>query len=331
MKSPRLVLVSLAANVLLLAVVCWQARRIGQREDLHPSQTATKAVATGSATSPSPPARHPALNVQSAAISSASTRPALDWREVESTDYRTYIKNLRAIGCPEQTVRDIVTADVVAAFAARRAEAMASYRDFKFWESSPTEEATRGELAHQRRAVDADMGDVLRELLGPDVAPPETTREWKLARLYQELSFLPPDKRNAMQAVLLRNEENDALIKSLANARRPMEDANELNYILETYDDKRAELARLLSPEEYKQLELTASWTAENLRRAMVNFHPTEAEFREIFGAWRAHDENLARLYATGQPDPGNEHVFAKIRELLGDERFDLYRSTWWK
>jgi hypothetical protein len=31
---------------------------------------------------------------------------------LESTDYRTYVRNLRAIGCPEQTIRDIITADV---------------------------------------------------------------------------------------------------------------------------------------------------------------------------------------------------------------------------
>lgn len=334
MKSSRLAFVSLAANVLLLAVVCWQAQRFGQREDQLAPQTAATAVATEPASSPSPApaAQRPALAVKSATISSASTRPAFDWRQVESTDYRNYIKNLRATGCPEQTVRDIVAADAAAAFAVRRAEAIAArYHDFKFWQTSSTEEAARAELTRQRRAVDADMGDVLRELLGPDVAPPETTREWKLAELEQQLSFLPPGKRDETRSLLLRNEENDALIKSLADAHRPTEDADELNRILETYDGKRAELARLLSPEEYEQLELTISWTADNLRRAMVHFHPTEAEFREIFDAWRAHDENLARLYATGQPDPGNEHVFAKIKEMLGDVRFNLYRSTWWK
>jgi hypothetical protein len=31
---------------------------------------------------------------------------------VESADYRAYIANLRRIGCPEQTLRDIILADV---------------------------------------------------------------------------------------------------------------------------------------------------------------------------------------------------------------------------
>jgi hypothetical protein len=34
------------------------------------------------------------------------------WSQLESDDYRTYVKNLRAIGCPETTLRAIVIADV---------------------------------------------------------------------------------------------------------------------------------------------------------------------------------------------------------------------------
>jgi hypothetical protein len=42
------------------------------------------------------------------------------WSQLESTDYRSYIANLRGIGCPEQTIRDIITADVDSVFAKRR-------------------------------------------------------------------------------------------------------------------------------------------------------------------------------------------------------------------
>src|SRR5580700_10216003 len=40
-------------------------------------------------------------------------RPApLRWSQLYSSDYHNYVNNLRAIGCPEPTVRAIVTADV---------------------------------------------------------------------------------------------------------------------------------------------------------------------------------------------------------------------------
>src|SRR5690242_8782620 len=46
-------------------------------------------------------------------------RQYFSWREVESPDYPTYIANLRDIGCPEQTIRDIIIADINNLFAKR--------------------------------------------------------------------------------------------------------------------------------------------------------------------------------------------------------------------
>ena len=36
----------------------------------------------------------------------------INWASIESTTYHTYINNLRAIGCPEETVRDIIITDI---------------------------------------------------------------------------------------------------------------------------------------------------------------------------------------------------------------------------
>jgi hypothetical protein len=46
----------------------------------------------------------------------ATRAAALHWSDLESDDYPTYIRNLRSIGCPEQTVRDIITADIKALY-----------------------------------------------------------------------------------------------------------------------------------------------------------------------------------------------------------------------
>ena len=47
------------------------------------------------------------------------------WKQIESSDYRTYIANLKAIGCPRQTIRDIITADVDSLYAPRRRQFVA--------------------------------------------------------------------------------------------------------------------------------------------------------------------------------------------------------------
>ncbi len=50
------------------------------------------------------------------------------WSQLESTNYGTYIANLRSIDCPEQTIADIITADVRALYAGKRRELQERYR-----------------------------------------------------------------------------------------------------------------------------------------------------------------------------------------------------------
>src|SRR6266542_866720 len=47
--------------------------------------------------------------------------PGFSWRDIESPDYPMYVLNLRSIGCPETTVRDIIVADVSQLYARKRA------------------------------------------------------------------------------------------------------------------------------------------------------------------------------------------------------------------
>src|SRR5687768_5196204 len=53
------------------------------------------------------------------------------WALIESEDYATYIHNLRAIGCPEKTIRDIIAGEIDRLFDARR-RALISEAD-NFW------------------------------------------------------------------------------------------------------------------------------------------------------------------------------------------------------
>ena len=339
-------------SVGLLAVVVWQARLL-QRQPAESPRPAInrgggKAEGTSSSASPDdkpelvgklrsslPLVGEPSagrLARQNIVSPAAANRPPFDWRQVESEDYQAYVKNLRAIGCPEQTVQDIVTADLRQAFAAKRAEAMAErYRDFKFWKADPEESGARADLESKRRTVDDELSDAARALLGAEVTVPPASIEWQQAALAQQLQFLPDDKREPTQTLLLRYAEIDAQVRELSWGHGTPENPDERLRVLAAYEQKKTALHELLTPAEYEQVELTVSWTADNLRRAMTKFEPTEEEFRLIFHEWRIQDEQLAQLLGTGQPDPGNEPVFAKIKEVLSPERYEKYRETWWK
>ena len=229
-------------------------------------------------------------------------------------------------------MRDIVTADVVQNFAAqRRAAAAAAYRDFKYWEAGESAASRQAALSQRRRALDEQMTGALDLLLGTGTPAPEVSRAWQSAVSEQQLAFLSADKRAQALAVLERSTEGELQIPPAAGDQLAADQAEDLQHRLEVFDRKAEQLRALLTPEEREQVDMTVSWTADNLRRAMTKFQPTETEFQAIFREWRAHDERIARLWAAGEPDPGNEQVFARIRESLGSQRFEEYRRTWWK
>jgi hypothetical protein len=90
----------------------------------------------------------------------------LHWNQIESSDYPTYVANLRSIGCPEQTIRDIITADVHATFAPRRAQLeaaqLADSRSGKAG-GGPSQSAAAAGLA----GLQTEEAKVVETLLGP--------------------------------------------------------------------------------------------------------------------------------------------------------------------
>src|SRR5690348_9198011 len=106
MKSKHLLAVLLCSALGLVLASAFVQRL--QRTAKSPNTVAHPTVASESralAPSPSPV--------------SATKGKSFSWREIESEDYHQYIANLRSIGCPEQTIRDIILADINKLYAAR--------------------------------------------------------------------------------------------------------------------------------------------------------------------------------------------------------------------
>ena len=98
-----------------------------------------------------------------------TTTNGFRWASVESPDYREYIANLRAIGCPEETIRDIVIADVNKLFAGRIAGLYPTAKDYKFWrvEDRAAREEDRAR-EQKRRQIENEKRALIKELLGID-------------------------------------------------------------------------------------------------------------------------------------------------------------------
>src|SRR6266404_5314233 len=100
MKVKRAALHVLAGSVAVTLIV-WQHREIAR---LHRMLMLT---ALGQETAVVTGRGQPATSAhEESALTNAPK--AFDWLALESADYRQYIANLRAAGCPEQTIRDLI-------------------------------------------------------------------------------------------------------------------------------------------------------------------------------------------------------------------------------
>jgi hypothetical protein len=147
MRINRLFALSLASNLALALIVGMMIWRwpdaahvpVGHDEGAPISPPPTAVVAPAP-----PPAAQP-----------------FRWSQLESADYQTYIANLRAIGCPEQTIGDIVRANLDNLYAPKRRELEAQQKLAQF------QPQTLKTLADEKQNLATEEGRLVAELLGP--------------------------------------------------------------------------------------------------------------------------------------------------------------------
>jgi len=257
----------------------------------------------------------------------------ISWNAIESTNYRTYIANLRAIDCPAETIRDIILTDVAKLYGRRRAAIRAQAQPYKFWQTGDAWDsgpAMTPVIRQQLQELEKEQRDLVKELLGVDLQT-ELAKYWdaddEQERMY---GFLPQDKR---QKVMDLQSKYDELEREVyANSKGVMldEDQEKLKRIQK---QKEAELAATLSPEEFEEYELRNSPTATSLRTQMTGFAPTEEEFRKIFRlqktfdnefnqAFDSTDDSQMEVKSRAQQD-AQDALNAEIKKTLGDQRYN--------
>lgn len=254
----------------------------------------------------------------------------LSWRDLESEDYPTYIANLRAFGCPEATLQDIIVADVNELFAARRLAEVPNPRR-EWWRSEPDPELVR--QAETRRAeLESERRALLATLLGPDW---ETRRLTALAEESRNpldgeiLGALSPEARRQVREIEQRHARRLQELRTTAEAGETNSDAD----LARLEREWRAELARVLTPEQLEEYLLRYSSGAERLRAELRGFNATPEEFRALYRARERLAEQLDAL-AAGPGSPADAKQLAALarefertlEQTLGPARYAHYR-----
>jgi LysM repeat protein len=262
-------------------------------------------------------------------------RQFFSWKEVESPDYPTYIANLRDIGCPEQTIRDIIIADVNSLYAQKRATNLITAEQ-QWWKSEPDSNIVHV-ASEKAREMDDERRVLLARLLGTNwesgdmVTLPRPTHPGIILD-GPVLGNLSAETKQSLQEISQRSQDRlQAYLDEQRAAGHDPDPAEVAKLRLET----RRELQSVLPPAALEEFLLRYSQNANQLRSTFGElrfFNPTPDEFRAVF---RATDNFDQQIEALGDGDDANSVAQRKsleqqrelaIKNTLGAKRYDEYR-----
>lgn len=320
----RNLLLGLLGVVVLAALAWWTSRP--SRDPSWQRQVRVPVSEPGSAKftkRPAPPA--------------TNTPPATPWAALESADPAQFLANLRAIGCPEQTIRDIMTFRLCREYRHRVLDLeseTARSRDCTRSESTRSEFERNNQMNEWRRAMDHE----LETLLGASAARLKACVLGFPIPEY-DLAFLTLDQRNSVREI---NQRYQQLTSEITRGLAPVEsEAAEAARIRELNRQQQAELAKLLTSQELEKLNLrlspAAQYVLQNLPEAK-----SEEEFRAMVQAVETEragtpkTPNLSQRYAMpGGADSDTDRaqaekeaqLEARLQEALGASRLAELRQ----
>ncbi|MFO1497245.1 MAG: sigma-70 family RNA polymerase sigma factor [Verrucomicrobiota bacterium] len=244
-----------------------------------------------------------------ATVPRMSTNSNLVWAEIESSDYRQFIANLRASGAPEQLIRDAVSLEIYRLFLPRLREIWdRAGVNLPYWQKRlplgqiPPEQAT--ELAD----VLAECRAVLVSLFGPDARVQDALNVVTCQPDFEtlRLAWLPPDVAQRAAAIIetLRQEENNR-----AQTRTTWVDQDR------QLDRKVAALRGIMTPEQLEEYRIREHPRGALLRAQTRYCDLSRDEFAKVL---LSKDSNLLAPALTLEQQRDRER---ELGAVLGAER----------
>ena len=227
--------------------------------------------------------------------------PPLQWSAIESTDLKQYIANLRAAGCPEQIIRDIIVSDVNQDYL-KRAREIWPLRATEYWQKNQQSNPGPKQM-DQLMALDKQHQELFKDLLGTRIS-----RQELIDTLYlqvhgdeQQLLFLPEERREAALKALADTDLESQEAELWSNGRHLGIGEQKL------FNEKLKTLADVLTPEELEEFHLRNSPTASILKSETRYLKLTPEEYKQLLLAKESSSER--------------EQTKETVRKLFGEER----------
>jgi hypothetical protein len=261
-----------------------------------------------------------------------------DWRQLESEDYRTYIARLRAIGCPDRTIRDLIIADVDSLLAPRLRTAAPRQKELKYWQTDEKElwdMERRALIRRQRQDIDFEKRDIVWQLMGIDLVAERLKLQGEEDSLALRLSSLSDENRKQIRKLLDTYGEQELSIREKETRSGTALTENDQAELRRLFRERDQQIAKVLSPAEFEQYQLWYSPAAYKVRQALFGMEPNEQEFRAVYELTKTFDDTWEQ-----EPlDPSDAaarqgwaqakaELDSQIKSLLGETRYAEYQRN---
>lgn len=262
--------------------------------------------------------------------------PPFRWSEKVSDDLKIYRDNLRAIGCPELTVREIMQAVINEKFGVRRGKILAAAEE-TYWDMVRSGDLAKRQTLPQTgwakalTALAAEREQTLADVLGVGTSGAEQERQKQREERKRKRQWLSADKRAQLALLEDRRDEHMAEWAAALGSRGPTaEDQAKLEQYQQEFEEgKKA----LLTPEEQQELQLresdVADWAAN-----LLGFAPSEEEWRSLTALRLQLEQAQNDLAAKSLSDDEKQALQTQLQtnfdaaaqQALSPDRFEQYQ-----
>lgn len=246
------------------------------------------------------------------------------WTQLNSGDLAGAVARLRAAGLPPALLRAMVRTLVAEQFEERRKVLVDVIKAQPWWlGESFNFDPKVGAL---RRRLNRDQEDLVNQLLGPDNDLTEAQR----ARQRRAYGDIAQEKIESLRRIDTDYGQMIAEVRMEAQGMMLAEDRAKLALLEQ---EKRADIAALLSPAELFDWELRSSPSAAELRGRLAAFDATEEEFRMLFKLQKTVDDQFGppqtlSVEQRAQRTQALAKLLPQVEAALGSARFAEFKET---
>ena len=267
--------------------------------------------------------------VAASAVAMTNAPPVLvrthppSWSQLQSEDLHQYLRNLRAAGCPERAMRNILSGAVHRRYAV---QSLLLPRGTGFWSCGLEREVAEQNAARRRRALEQQRRELLAELLETESAGPSSKSRHDLIEQAICGFVIGPVPPGVSRRVMDQLRDGDSRIDEYRNQTDGLLLAEDKATLAKLRQENRDAVRALLTPEQFD--EFAARNAAFQLRdHELKDFQVNGQELRqiahiavEVFGPVRG--LLFEQLSADTDDDSLNETFSSRLKAFLGETRF---------